>query len=319
MNKYKKLDIKSPPGFRKDIPPYRVFFTWDMTYDCNYKCSYCSLGFGKDRESKPDAIFKSTGEWYEIWKNIYDKYGSCEIHFTGGEPFCYPNFMAIAASLVSMHTFECSTNLYWDVDEFIKLIPSDRARIGTSYHPEMIDYKTFFNKTVKLKNAGYEVWVNYVAYPPFINDLEKAKKKFSNEGISMSILPFDGIYDGKNYPDEYTQPEREHLNKLGADLPWVKKSMDRAFNQPELSKIAEKKCLMGVMYAKIHPDGNVYRCCAEDPKKLGNLTDGTVSLLKQPELCGHEKCPCWKCMVDGEEENWSSHWVVPPAARRYNE
>ncbi|GAI14765.1 unnamed protein product, partial [marine sediment metagenome] len=26
-------------GFRKEIPPYRVFFTWGMHYKCNYKCS----------------------------------------------------------------------------------------------------------------------------------------------------------------------------------------------------------------------------------------------------------------------------------------
>lgn len=302
--------------FRKNIEPYHVFFTWDITYHCNYKCSYCSLGSDKDKNNKPRTVYLSAGKWYQIWKSIYNKYGTCEIHFTGGEPFCYPDFMGVISRLINIHTFECSTNLFWDVSKFIKIIPPDKARVGASFHPEIVELKEFLKKTVALKKAGFEVWSNYVAYPPFIENLESAKKKFAREGVDMSILPFSGVYNGKNYPNDYSKEERRYLKKIGADLPWDKKSMEWALNKANSKKNKSKKlCRMGMMYAKIHPDGNVYRCCAEAPYKLGNLLDGTFSLLVEPLVCAHEECPCWKCMVVGEEEKWSSHWVVPPAAR----
>ena len=139
------MEIKPAVGIRRSVCPYHVYLTWDLTYDCNYSCSYCSLGKGEDRARKPVTIVKDPGAWRGIWRDIYEKYGSAEVHLSGGEPFFYPEIMKIIEYLVEMHTFECSTNLYWDVDEFIKIVPPDRARVGTSYHPEMVDFEDLQN------------------------------------------------------------------------------------------------------------------------------------------------------------------------------
>lgn len=312
--------IIPPVGFRKTIPPFRIFITWDITYRCNYTCSYCSLGQGEDLARKPKTEVLSREVWSGIWTDIYEEYGSCQVHLTGGEPFAYPGIMDIVEDLVRMHTFECSTNLFWDVEDFIKRIPPERARIGTSYHPEMVSFDEFLDKTKKLKEAGFEVWSNYVAYPPFLKDIKTAKKKFLDIGINMSILPFNGMYNNKEYPDAYTKKEKDCLKELGADLPWVKKTIDWAFDKKikkskPKTKDKKKFCIMGVMYAKIHADGNIYRCCAEEPLLLGNIIDGGLKLLDKPVECDIGNCPCWKSMVLGDEDRWETHWPVPPEAR----
>ena len=312
-----KMDDKiiAPPDFRKDLQPHHVFFTWEITHKCNYQCSYCSLRLEKELGKEPDTVYLSSEEWLIIWRRVYDKYGSCELHLTGGEPFIYPHFMEMISKVVKMHTFECSTNLFWEVDDFIENVSSDRARVGVSFHPEIVDYDKFLEKAVRLKRAGFEVWMNYVAYPPIMESMETCKKLAHQEGIDMSILPFNGEYKGKKYPDEYTQEEREFLNKVAGKSIVVKKTMDWALNKEQQREKKTKICRMGQMYARIHPDGRVDRCCGDKAQKLGNIIDNTFSLLDEPLPCESKDCRCWRCMVVGEEERWASHWVLPPAAR----
>lgn len=308
--------LKKPLGKRGKLDPGHVFFTWDLTYNCNYCCSYCSLGDNEEKKSKPQTIVLTPNQWYNIWKDIYDRYGSCELHLTGGEPFIYPGIMEILDRIIEMHTIECSTNFYWDVDEFMKRVPPDRARIGVSFHPEIVDYEVFLNKAIKMKNAGYEVWINYVAYPPFIEDLKPARQRAVSNGIDMSVLPFDGKYKGKKYPAEYNDREKKVLSDLGLESQIIKKIFDWTFKEKTRTK-KKKLCRMGQMYAKIHPDGKVTRCCCEEnPYPIGDIMKGTFSLLDEALPCENKDCPCWRCMVVGEEEKWASHWVAPPALKK---
>lgn len=306
--------IKPPPDYRKKISPQRVFFTWDVTYKCNYRCSYCSFNEpGGWLESEP-TVYPGLGTWIEAWRSIYERYGSCEIHCAGGEPFVYPDFMDLIENLSKMHTLEFSTNLHWEPEDFIRRIMPGRARIGVSFHPEFVTFETFFEKVSKIKAAGFEVWVNYVAYPPIFNGMQEFKQRFEQIGVSMSLLPFKGKYEGRLYPEGYSEEEKQHLKKCtGTDL-WTQKTMDFAFAK-EKRETKSRLCLMGQMYAKIHSNADVFSCCSKTARKLGNLIAGTFCLLEEPCLCADDNCPCWKGMVVGKEKDWAEHWVVPPDAR----
>lgn len=309
--------IKPPPDYRRKIAPQRVFFTWDITYKCNYRCSYCNFNEpGGWMEPEP-TVYPGLDTWVEVWRKIYEKYGSCEIHFAGGEPFVYPNFMDLIERLSKMHTLEFSTNFYWDPADFIRSVGPGRARIGVSFHPEFVSFETFFEKVRKLKEAGFEVWVNYVAYPPIFKGMQEFKQNFKQIGVAMSLLPFKGEYEDRKYPEGYTEEEKQYLKKCaGADL-WTQKTMDFAFVK-EKRETKSRLCQMGQMYAKIHSNGDTFSCCAKTARKLGNLVAGTFSLLEEPFLCKDDNCPCWKGMVIGKEEHWAEHWVVPPDARQLN-
>lgn len=305
--------IKPPPDFRKDTAPYRVFFNWEITHKCNYKCSYCFFGNAVITKEPTDTVYSGKAKCIAIWQDIYKRYGSCEIHFAGGEPFIYPEFMDLIEQLSEIHTMEFSTNFFWDPDDFIKRIKPGRARIGVSFHPEFIDFDTFFSKALKIKKAGFELWVNYVAYPSFLEGIDRYKDVFAQYDIPMYFLPFKGRYNRKEYPDNYTQEEKGYLKKLGANIV-SEKTLDFAFTKDKKND-ENKLCRMGQMYAKIWPNGQVFRCCLSTTLSLGNIFDGTFALLEHPLSCREDNCPCWKRMLIGNEEYWLEHWPVPPDAK----
>lgn len=291
-----------------------VFFTWDIHYQCNYYCTYCFLHF-EPQSSDIKTKYLGLREWVNIWEDIYKRYGPSQISITGGEPFTYPDFIDLIAELQKLHTFEFSTNLSWDVDEFMKKVRPERVRINSSFHPEYVNAQDFINKILFLKNNKYSVSVTVVVYPPFLTDIERYKNTFEQNGFNLIIFPYRGPYQDKKYPESYTNGEKDLLRKLGV-------SIDSETNK-ELYKVwVERKkeikqhttCRMGQRYAKIVPDGNVYRCCAAvnmDWGKLGNIADNTFSFSKEPLLCLRprpEDCVCHKAMILGEEDQWIKRW-----------
>ncbi len=309
--------IKPAPDYRNRIAPQRVFFTWDITYKCNYRCSYCNFNEPAGWLEPESTVYPGLDAWAGAWRKIYERYGSCEIHCAGGEPFVYPDFMELIEKLSGMHTLEFSTNLHWDPEDFIRRIMPGRARIGVSFHPEFVSFEAFFEKVAKIKGAGFEVWVNYVAYPPIFKGMQEFKQRFEQIGVAMSLLPFKGKYEGRAYPEGYTEQEKRYLRECAGTDSWTQKTMDFAFAK-EKREIKSRLCRMGQMYAKIHSNGDAFSCCAKTAKKLGNLVSGTFSLLEEPSLCEDDNCPCWKGMVIGKEKDWAEHWVVPPDARQIN-
>jgi MoaA/NifB/PqqE/SkfB family radical SAM enzyme len=304
-------NLIATPGPKALFAPHRVFITWDTHYRCNYKCSYCNANKDNTIEARYPRLDKMIG----IWKDIYNKYGPCEIHLAGGEPFVYPYIFELITQLSKIHTLEFSTNLYWDPEVFIANVSPERARIGVSFHPEHAEFGPFLAKALKLKNSGFEVWMNYVGYPPILAEMPKYKAEVEKTGMHFSILPFNGNFEGRVFPDGYSEAEKNILYcDIQADLV-NKKTMDWKAGE-EQNSTRGRSCRMGQMYAKIHANGEAYRCCGINAKKLGNLFDGTLELLKDPAPCDCEKCPCWKCMLVGKEEHWSEHWVIPHKQER---
>jgi MoaA/NifB/PqqE/SkfB family radical SAM enzyme len=301
--------IKPPPDFRKDIAPHRVFFNWEITHECNYKCSYCKFGCSEETKNPTPTVYPGIKKIVQIWHGIYEKYGSCQIHFAGGEPFVYPEFMDLISQLAEFHTLEFSTNFFWDPDDFIKRIQPGRARVGVSLHPESVNFDAFLAKAAKIKQAGFELWVNFVAYPPIMDSIAQYKKKFNEAGIQFFVLLFNGCYSKKKYPESYSPEQKNYLQQFGAG-DWLEKSIDFAFDKRKRN-IRGKLCRMGQMYSKILPNGDAYVCCAPNALKLGNILDSAFSLLEEPFLCTEADCPCWKHMEIGRETHWFKHWLVP--------
>ena len=80
------------------------------------------------------------------------------------------------------------------------------------------------------------------------------------------------------------------------------------------SSIKGKLCRMGQMYARIYPDGQVSRCCGNGALKLGNILEGSFSLLEEPRPCECDSCPCFKCMLVEREDYWPTYWTSPNRA-----
>ena len=144
-----------------DTPPFKVFFTWEISYECNYHCTYCHAPKPWDPQTRKT---RSPGlkKWIEIWRKIYDDYGECEMVISGGEPFIYPNFMELMAYLSEIHVIEFCTNLFFDAEQIVNKLDPGRVRVGTSFHPEHSELGSFLRKINFLKDKGFETWVNFV-------------------------------------------------------------------------------------------------------------------------------------------------------------
>lgn len=282
----------------------KVFFTWYINTECNYKCSYC-------KPEKFTTRLAPTDTWAKIWQDIYEKYGRCHISFSGGEPFIYPGFIDILSHVTKNHTIEITTNLSFDVKPLIGKVDLKRIRMGCSLHPETADFEEFLAKLIALKKHDFEKWATFVAYPPSLQKMAYFKERIEKEGIRFSILPFNGKFNGKEYPQGYSEEERKLILDICADDEVNRKTFEFKNNPKKESASKQGACRMGQSYARIYPDGNVFRCCAKGALSLGNIIDGTFKLLEEPLECKIENCPCWKRMIAGEEDNWKKYWMVP--------
>jgi molybdenum cofactor biosynthesis enzyme MoaA len=69
----------------------KVTFTWEIHWDCNYRCPYCWY-HGQWEQLKPRNVYPDFEKTLSVWKRIYDMYGECNLEIVGGEPSIYPNF-----------------------------------------------------------------------------------------------------------------------------------------------------------------------------------------------------------------------------------
>jgi MoaA/NifB/PqqE/SkfB family radical SAM enzyme len=214
------------------------------------------------------------------------------------------------------HTVDLTTNLSFDVDYFLKMIDPENIKISASFHPQFVSFDEFLKKIVILKDRAYHLSVCFVTYPPFLEKMDEFKKAIEGRGIMFNISPFDGVFNGKKYPQAYTDAERDILRRI-TDEAFLSDSTNQKRYEWKVEKIRNMKgrlCRMGQMYAKILPNGEVTRCCVPTSGKLGNILDENFRLLDAPKPCQVESvCPCFKAMLVGEEGHWLSMWGVAGA------
>lgn len=296
-------------SFRKETAPYRIFFTWGMHYQCNYRCSYCNAPkpekpyFSEKEQNR--AFYLGVEEWVRAWDNIYKKYGSCRIRLDGGEPSVYPAFIDLIATVSKQHLLQINTNLSFDIESFIKVVRPDTVRIDASFHPEYTTLEDFLYKILTLNENGFKIVVSVVAYPHFLDKIREYKQPFQIRHIPFIIHPFSGDFNGKNYPRAYEMCEVSKIYSLDEASRLI-----MGWRKGEKNITKGKLCRMGQIYGRIYPSGDVYRCCAEGGMlKIGNILDDAFQLLDDALECGSENCPCWKCMIIDEEVRWTSLWL----------
>lgn len=275
---------------------FTITFEWDLHYACNYRCPYCWFN-GKWHHFVKQNINLSIDDLFRAWRSIYEKYGPVHIDLIGGEPFIYPNFIELIKQLSSIHTIGITTNLSIEVDNFVREIDNSKVKIVTTFHPLFADFDKFVKRALLLKEKGMTQLVNYLAYPPQIKFIRYYKEKFAGYRIPLSVMTFWGQYNGKDYPQGYTQEERQLIE------PYLGNREGEKFQlEPKLVK--GRMCKAGQIYAIIKTNGSVFRCGGSHPELLGNLFNDNFSLLDYPSPCKSEFCPCneWAFLLNEKED-----------------
>ncbi len=273
-----------------------VEFEWLIHYKCNYRCPYCFFN-GMWEEVEKRNPYLPLEKWLEAWHRIFEKYESVRILITGGEPFIYPDFIELVKELSKYCTIGFDTNLSCDkgkLRDFAEKTILKNIDCGLSFHPLFAEFDSFLHKVLFLKEKGYNIRVYYVTYPPQLKQMIYFQSKFIGKGLCFVPQPFRGTYNGKTYPDAYTEQEKKLIYDTTENLEAeFKKKTNRQMNQV---KSIRKLCHAGQIYARIDTDGTVYRCgryaTTSVNKSMGNFFDEDFKLLDRPIPCEEEICPC---------------------------
>ena len=258
----------------------RVRFEWNMLYSCNYRCPYCFFE-GKWEEYGKRTVFLSVEQWMGHWKRIYERYGSCALVITGGEPFVYPDFIQLIKEISAIHyPINISSNASGDLSKFVSVINPERVSVTLSFHPEYNTIEEIIKKKRFLELNGFRnEFINLCVYPPYTIRLKEYIETAHNSNETLKVIPFIGSYNGHQYPESYSLNEKE---LLGLDTTW-KKNVERKGTL----------CAAGQKSALIFPDGKVARCGQIGERfLLGNIFDESFELLDAPMHCDAEMCPC---------------------------
>jgi MoaA/NifB/PqqE/SkfB family radical SAM enzyme len=253
---------------------------WNMLYKCNYRCPHCIFE-GKWQEYEKRNRFASVAELLEIWKKIFKDHGRGEIIVTGGEPFLYPNFIELIKELSQIHyPINISTNSSGDLKRFVEHVSPKRVSLTLSFQPEFDRIEAVLERKKFLKRSGfYSDYINFCAYPSYLDKLEEYTTKAALEEEHLKVIPYNGIYNGINYPDGYTDKEKK---MLGMNIKWEQNVRKKG-----------TLCAAGQKSALIYPDGNVSRCGQIGEKLvIGNIFERGFHLLEKPMICDADICPC---------------------------
>ncbi len=264
---------------------------WRLNQLCNYECVYCFRnGVDKDRlkehcdcgKHSPERIAECFDNTQKTWR----------IHMTGGEPFLYPKFIDLTRNLAINHQLSINTNLSTsNIYDFAHEIPAPKVHaINATAHILELEKrknatKSFLEKLLFLQDKGFRVKLMYITYPPLFNRLEKDIAYFKAEGVKNIVIKiFRGPYEGKFYPNCYTEKQVEFIKSLG-------------LSSYELAILAGKDnfggrlCLAGHKAFNMDISGNLTKCCSIE-KKHGNLFEENYHFDKSPTPCPVTSCIC---------------------------
>jgi len=255
---------------------YDAWLHWDVTKRCNLDCDYC---FGKITDAKVkvnsiniDKLIASLDKNEKIFR----------ISFTGGEPTLVPNFVEACKSITEKHLISFNSNLIMsNIVKFANEINHERVlHIHASFHFDELFSKNLFEKFVNnyhlLKNKGFNIYAEAVAYPKIVNSVENIIQFANENSINLTFAPFYGNYEGKTYPESYSQSEIELFG----------------ISQSQIACFAQKGniCNAGFNAAVVFSNGNIYPC-HQIKTKIGNIYEGFSFADKLIE-CPSKKCGC---------------------------
>jgi len=167
---------------------------WKVTYRCNFRCPYCFC------RNKWD-IFPDELKDIDTIVEGFDRLGrTCQVFFSGGEPFLFPNFIELCKRLTQRHFISINTNIsHKDVKRFAEEIDPRRVRfLNCAVHLEERLRKNILEDFIQtynlLQNKGFIVFASYVVYPNLVKRLESDYAFFKSRGIILRTKVYRGKY-----------------------------------------------------------------------------------------------------------------------------
>lgn len=269
-------------------------------HKCNLACPYCIAAWS-ERENVFDAV---------TFRQVVSKLKQLPYRISlrigvGGEFFTCPELMEEVRNICNFDTnifgVSFSTNLVasWNqtIGPFLSSLDTGKLGMGCTLHDTVIkDIDEFFDKASKIKKAGVEVYVGYVAIPQKINLIPAYKKRCDQLGIPLimngligKLRGVDGADPSLEYPRDYTSAELAALKEVW-DTPHSYMMLLRACNTKGMA------CSAGRNYIYIDHRGNVFPCGntaqLKASKNMGNILTDEIMMQTDDTRCPFTSCWC---------------------------
>ncbi len=245
---------------------------------CNYRCTYCSgprvrklVRRGRTREDV-DRVIRFFNESGKTWL----------LSLSGGEPTLHPFFGELINGLKQQHYFGFFTNLSFDVERFMELVPADRVVwMKTALHPEA-DEETFLDKYETLFGFGYQPVLVMVSAPDTFERIRRVAEYCERRQFPFTLSVMEGPYRNKNYPNDYTETEAKfierHTHEPGNLIRLFSKS-------PGGMNTFGLRCPAGQKNFVLDMESGVFRTCEAVERGHGNIYEGTFHPDAEATVC----------------------------------
>jgi MoaA/NifB/PqqE/SkfB family radical SAM enzyme len=283
------------PGGRKDNAPRQTYrflrhpgpmMLWKTNQRCNFSCEYCFLPITDLSREHPLCGRYPAGD---IARRFDETGRSWTIFMTGGEPFLYPGFLDLCRELAKNHFLAMNTNLSTsNVIRFADTIDPARVEmINASFHITVLErmgkVEEFLNHVRYFQDRGIHIGVEYVAYPPMFERLDRDLRMLETNGVrTVNLKVFRGFYGSKSYPQAYTPGEKDYFHRDGFD-PEELNFIDKRF------AYRGEACRTGMDFVFMDIVGRIRRCPGS-AKSYGNFLAGDYALDRTARPCPFPRC-----------------------------
>jgi len=195
------------------------------------------------------------------------------------EPTMHPQIKDILTILQSHGTVSVPTNNSINPNRWL---PADGRNIFArcALHPqneENID--KFRDRILEMKQHGVDAICCFCATPDRIEKIERLKEYFNNKGILIRINAFNGVYNGKKYPDSYTENEINKIYSHDEEKGWY----DRIQPYLIIKDFSSIPCFAGKYLMYISP--STIQKCLYDPAPIHEIETAATP-------CRVKNCGC---------------------------
>ena len=283
---------------------YDIEADWTLMTTCNFRCAYC---FHTDRllgaKIDPPAPVKKLAAFFDASGLRW------HLHLTGGEPFHYPDFLELCERLTRRHVISVNSNIDSPkVLQFVERINPDRVDfINCAVHLQQRTQRKrlpqFIEHITALRTSGFDAYVTSVMYPEVFPLFLAHWDQLAAQGAAPWPKAFRGDYDGKHYPEAYTDDERALIVdyskraeafyadqfSLREDRPTIDPVIDREVFLQGVPNFRGRQCSAGHDVVRINHRGDIYRCGGKTP--LGSIVSGEFRRMNHLTPCSEHFCP----------------------------
>ena len=301
-----------PAGLAEEDCPLRVTLAAPSSCNMQPPCPYCSNA--ADRAGRP-PLAGNPNAWTRGLLELGEQHGPLYLSACFGEPLSDPDTVRVLAAVARDNKVDLVSNIIAPPTVLAPFSRNGNTRIATSYHPHYWATRGglsgFLAQRANYQSSGIDCGsILMVAHPfdlPWLApDVRKAEE---GTGADVRVMPFHGVWQGRQYPDAYDVDERRVVDKLMART----YDLDRDFTQRSPRGM---RCRAGMDYVYVDPDGLI-RQCYMGGEVLGNLLTQTWEIATEPMVCRWDTCPCpdmWE-YVAGEFPVEAPADYIPPLRR----